>query len=904
MATIYWTATTGSPALASTPGNWLGGVAPTAGDVARFNSTRSNYDCTWDIGPNYNGTIYVEGTYTGTIDLDVVLNMKHEDQGPVFGGILSTINTNDFDVTWDKCTGAGCSGYYFTPAGIINWGDSDLTIDSAWNAGGAGTMNIGAGTFVTGDDFRFGGLNVNITGDATIGSTSAPKPIGGGIWDMNGASPSIICSRRYNQVIQIDDPGTSTWTWQLNSNDSDTWNLGSGSFYNFTVDDTNNNQETATFVGGPAGPLDFPLKIDSNLRIEGNTVKATSYTKLVLHCEGANDGTVFNDSSGRLHTVTANGDVHTDTSVKKFGTASAQFDGDGDYLTIPANGDWDVGTGDFTFDCWAYLSDSDGAGYLLETRNGSYGNNFSIYHSGLNLVFYSQGTDTISATSALTLDTWHHIALVRDGSDVELFVDGVSVGTGTDANDYQGLAPIIIGSRYTFEHYWTGYMDEIRFSKGVARWDAAFTPETSAYAFVPSVQIGNDLLGFDNDAGTSAGKLDLTSGSMELKAGADINTGFTLEGAEGWTRIGGQWSNGGGTFNNNSGTVYLAGNYNKDWVPYNLIMCNRFWNSPAAYVWKNESTPFIYVQNTLTVENDFIISGTYARMQNYDAIVGGNMVVGVEGGGTDAASGSGWCFDGNNQVHILTVSGNMDVWEDAYVGNSGYDYGGARGVGTIGANNERRGTIIVEGYVGVWGDMAANSGSSTGDGNYWDFGCLHIGDGTVYAPIATGSSDAGLDINIYVGAYGEKGRNHAQDVYNNTGSGRFHHNSGTLKNHNDNQTTRIYGGDYTNGPLWNYSLKALNLGNGHYVYDAGEDWVIQNDLTVDSALFYPLRGGIVGGDVLCQDSTGGGITFFDNAWPVTVSGNFTMNKGAGLARFRNPTINLYGNFINNGGTWY
>ena len=904
MGDTNWIAVAAGDGKASTNTNWSAN-APNASTRAVFSNGGDIEDCDWDISGDVDG-ISVDSTYTGTISLSTAMNMT----GSValsFGGANSTITTNDNDVTLDVS-----SGYYCNVAGIINWGDSTVDITGAFN--GTATMNFGAADVTVSSDWRAGNSTINITGDTTINAGQS----GGGTWNMNGASPTITITRPYNQTIQIDDPGTSTWIWKLTSNDSDTWNLGSGSFYNFETDfSAAPSIRTGSFGAKmPAGPLDFPMRCDGNLKIFGGVLEFTSYTKLMLHCDGVEGGTTFNDSSGRLHTITVLSDAETKDGEKKFGTASLWLGGSGDGLSAAANGDWDFDTGDFTIDLWVRTTDATAANQtIMSSQNyytAGYNGNWILRRTDSDTIAWASydgtGTEVYNEfTAATSVNTWYHIALVRDGTDIELFVDGVSKGTVTDSKDLLdgGASGIYIAKAGTNNIDWEGYMDEIRISKGVARWDAAFTPETSAYDFVPSLSVGNDLFIADDSGGTRSGTCDLTSGSMELKAGLDNNTGGILEGAEGWTRIGGQWSNGPGVFNHNNGTVYLAGNYNKDWGPYNLIACNRFWESPYAYVWKNESTPFIYVQSTLTVENEFTISGTYVRMQNYSPnIVGGNMVVGVEGGGTAAASGSGWCFDGNNQVQTLTVSGNMDVWEDAYVGNSGYDYGGARGVGTIGANNERRGTLIVEGYVGVWGDMAANSGSSAGNGNYWDFGCLHIGDGVVYAPQASGTGSDAVESPIYVGAYGNKGRNHTQDVYNNTGSGRFHHNSGTLKNHNDNQTTRIYGGDYTNGPLWNYSLKALNLGNGHFVYDAGEDWVIQNDLTVDSALFYPLTDGIVGGDVLCQDSTGGGVTFFDNAWAVTVSGNFTMNKGAGLARFRNPTINLYGNFINNGGTWY
>ena len=558
MGNTYWEATTGSPALASVGGNWSAGV-PGAGDVAIFKSANSNYNCTWDIATQF-GSIYVYADYTGTIDLDCALDMTHDTQGPIFGGTASTINTNNYDVTWTK------GAHYFQVGGTINWGTSDLTVGGALQPSTyPAIMNIGAGTWLAGDDYRLGATQMNITGNALISGSGSPKQIGGGIWDMNGASPTIVCSRPYNQTIQIDDPGTSTWIHKYVSNDSDTWNLGSGSFYNLTIDDTNNNQEVGTFVGGPAGPLDFATKVDGNLTISGSTVEATSYTKLLLHCDGEDSGTTFMDDSGRLHTVTANGNVHTDTSVKKFGTASAQFDGTGDYLSLADNGDWTFGTGDFTIDLWVYPTDIGGGGneIFINAATNQY-INFGIDNSGKLLFYIGNGTwQSIPSGvgTALTNDSWQHVAVTRSGGTVKLFVDGAVVADRTQAESIDPpdieIGSCVGGTSDTF----TGYMDEIRISKGVARWTAGFTPETSAYDFVPSLIVGGQVLINDNAAASSNGKLYVVSGS--LKAG-DINadTGGTFDAPNGLTVISpigsNVWRSTGGTINHNNGLVKIS----------------------------------------------------------------------------------------------------------------------------------------------------------------------------------------------------------------------------------------------------------------------------------------------------------------------------------------------------------
>jgi len=78
-----------------------------------------------------------------------------------------------------------------------------------------------------------------------------------------------------------------------------------------------------------------------------NTETYDSYTKLMLHMEGS--GNSFTDSAASK-TVTANGDVTQTTAQFKWGSSSTVFDGSGDYLSLADSDDWNFGSGDFTID--------------------------------------------------------------------------------------------------------------------------------------------------------------------------------------------------------------------------------------------------------------------------------------------------------------------------------------------------------------------------------------------------------------------------------------------------------------------------------------------------------------------------------------------------------------------------
>ena len=65
--------------------------------------------------------------------------------------------------------------------------------------------------------------------------------------------------------------------------------------------------------------------------------QSLSGTVLLMHMDGTSGGNVFTDETG--HVITAFGGANTSTGIKKFGTSSANFDGNADYLTVSARGD-------------------------------------------------------------------------------------------------------------------------------------------------------------------------------------------------------------------------------------------------------------------------------------------------------------------------------------------------------------------------------------------------------------------------------------------------------------------------------------------------------------------------------------------------------------------------------------
>ena len=93
-----------------------------------------------------------------------------------------------------------------------------------------------------------------------------------------------------------------------------------------------------------------------------------SDTLLLLHGDGSICVTTFSDSGNTNHgNATVIGNTHTDTSVKKFGTASMQFDGSGDRLTFADHADW-TADNTWTLDVWVYITDLSHQNYVFEGK--------------------------------------------------------------------------------------------------------------------------------------------------------------------------------------------------------------------------------------------------------------------------------------------------------------------------------------------------------------------------------------------------------------------------------------------------------------------------------------------------------------------------------------------------------
>lgn len=221
------------------------------------------------------------------------------------------------------------------------------------------------------------------------------------------------------------------------------------------------------------------------------------YTVSLLHMDGTDASTTFTDESGK--TWTASGNAQIDTAQSKFGGASGLFDGTGDYISTPDHADWQLDGGSnsnaWTIDFWVQFNGDPGTaivGFVEQLQDTNNRWEIVLSSNALYMRLVSGGSTLINLGNAWnpTTATWYHVAVVKNGTTgYMMFVDGTQIGTTqTNTNPIPDFSGAMNVGTYNGGSYLNGWIDELRVSKGIARWTANFTPPTAPYTpFVPQV---------------------------------------------------------------------------------------------------------------------------------------------------------------------------------------------------------------------------------------------------------------------------------------------------------------------------------------------------------------------------------------------------------------------------------
>jgi hypothetical protein len=162
------------------------------------------------------------------------------------------------------------------------------------------------------------------------------------------------------------------------------------------------------------------------------------------------------------------------------------------YAQSPANSAYNFGTGDFTGELWMYWTSYSCSGSILGTPTDTVSNWSLGPIQGKPILEVNNSTGTVVAASvqspaALALNTWHHLAVSRQAGLLRLFVNGAEVASAPvpiSTEGYSSTLPLSIGNAGGGGNgcrTYTVYENDLRLTKGVARYTGNFTPPQAAF---------------------------------------------------------------------------------------------------------------------------------------------------------------------------------------------------------------------------------------------------------------------------------------------------------------------------------------------------------------------------------------------------------------------------------------
>jgi hypothetical protein len=227
-----------------------------------------------------------------------------------------------------------------------------------------------------------------------------------------------------------------------------------------------------------------------------------NYVTMLLHGDGTNgaQNNTFLDSSTNNFTITRNGNT-TQGSFSPYGANWSNYfvRSASSYITLSDSSAFSLGTSDFTVECWIFPTLSGSTQDISGQADSSItttSRSFLLQINGSGNIIagvWSGSTGyTITSSSAVSFNTWNHIALVRSSGTLTLYVNGVSAGTSSvstaSVNDSSNNLSIgRFGERNTA--YYDGYVSNFRLVIGTAIYTANFTPSTTPLTAVSGTQL-------------------------------------------------------------------------------------------------------------------------------------------------------------------------------------------------------------------------------------------------------------------------------------------------------------------------------------------------------------------------------------------------------------------------------
>jgi hypothetical protein len=217
------------------------------------------------------------------------------------------------------------------------------------------------------------------------------------------------------------------------------------------------------------------------------TAPVTNITNTSLLLNFTNAGIFDTAGDSVIETV---GNAQIDTAVKKYGSGSVEFDGSGDRLLCYSPRLLPSGREPLTIEFWMRVNSISTNQTIIGWGNKTT-NNFcgvQLTNAG-NINFYNWGNDLSSSGVTIATNTWYYIVCQYDGNTKQIYIDGVLRGSAsTTAVNITATDRATVGDQDgSNAEPVNGYIDDLRITKGFARYTSAFTPPTAELAIIGTV---------------------------------------------------------------------------------------------------------------------------------------------------------------------------------------------------------------------------------------------------------------------------------------------------------------------------------------------------------------------------------------------------------------------------------
>ena len=306
---------------------------------------------------------------------------------------------------------------------------------------------------------------------------------------INAATPNPLPLNQWSHVAVVVTTSTVSIYVDGNLEVSTPWSLAGSS--------ANSSQPFTIGYADPSfsGAADFDGYIDA-LRITKAARYTTNFTPPTSAFPATNGDPDFanvslllqdslTDESPQGQTITALGGASFTTTNPKVGTHSLSLSGGSDRLTLSPGPGFAYGDGDFCVEAWFYQTGTVAFGSPLFAQTES-GENYFNVRAGFSNPMQTKidvrvNNQQLVSTATYTLNSWHHVAVVRQSGVVTIYLDGQAVGSATmsSALNNTSYTPTV-GALSNNALNFIGYIDALRITKA-ARYTTNFTPPTSAF---------------------------------------------------------------------------------------------------------------------------------------------------------------------------------------------------------------------------------------------------------------------------------------------------------------------------------------------------------------------------------------------------------------------------------------